>query len=304
MKFFAVLSMLPQLGAGGCWPRPRNDRLASAMIAAAIASVDCTITGAQDVRQHVAPDDPERRVAERARRLDVVLDLDVEHLGARQANEDRHRRDADRDHRVGEVRAEERRQRDRQDQEREGEHRVGQARDQASTTPPTRPAIMPIGTPSATRDRDRDDAGEQRRARAPDDARQHVAADVVGAEPVRRRRRLAYRAPARLDRIVRREPAARAAPRTMKSATTTRPIIALRRRVSLRHTGRQAPGGGTRAATSSRPAAAAARTAVTTLTAAQPRVDREVGDVGEQVERDVADRRDTGRRPARPRSRD
>src|SRR5438445_9895832 len=31
--------MLPQLGYGGCWPRPRNDRLASAMIAAAVASV-------------------------------------------------------------------------------------------------------------------------------------------------------------------------------------------------------------------------------------------------------------------------
>src|SRR5512141_801408 len=36
--------MLPQLGAGGCWPRPRNDRLASAMTAAAIASVDCTMS--------------------------------------------------------------------------------------------------------------------------------------------------------------------------------------------------------------------------------------------------------------------
>ena len=37
--------MLPQLGAGGCWPRPRKDRLASAMIASAIASVACTSTG-------------------------------------------------------------------------------------------------------------------------------------------------------------------------------------------------------------------------------------------------------------------
>src|SRR5438045_9694208 len=36
--------MLPQLGAGGCWPRPRNDRLASAMTAAAIASVAWTIS--------------------------------------------------------------------------------------------------------------------------------------------------------------------------------------------------------------------------------------------------------------------
>jgi len=29
--------MLPQLGAGGCCPSPRNDRLASAMTAAAMA---------------------------------------------------------------------------------------------------------------------------------------------------------------------------------------------------------------------------------------------------------------------------
>ena len=28
--------MLPHDGAGGCWPRPRNDRLDSAMIAAAV----------------------------------------------------------------------------------------------------------------------------------------------------------------------------------------------------------------------------------------------------------------------------
>ena len=69
--------MLPQLGAGGCWPRPRNDRLASAMTAAAIASVACTISGAHDVRQHVAQRDAQVRVAERARRLDVVLDLDA-----------------------------------------------------------------------------------------------------------------------------------------------------------------------------------------------------------------------------------
>src|SRR3979411_1086139 len=45
MKFLAELSMLPQLGSGGCWPRPRNDRLASAMIAAAVANVACTSTG-------------------------------------------------------------------------------------------------------------------------------------------------------------------------------------------------------------------------------------------------------------------
>jgi hypothetical protein len=45
-KLFAVLSMLPQPGAGGCWPRPRNDRLASAITAPAIAKVLCTISSA------------------------------------------------------------------------------------------------------------------------------------------------------------------------------------------------------------------------------------------------------------------
>src|ERR1700736_361867 len=38
----AALSMLPQDGAGGCWPKPKNDNAASAMIAAAIDSVACT----------------------------------------------------------------------------------------------------------------------------------------------------------------------------------------------------------------------------------------------------------------------
>ena len=39
MKLRAVFSMLPQLGLGGCCPRPRKDRLASAMIAVAAARV-------------------------------------------------------------------------------------------------------------------------------------------------------------------------------------------------------------------------------------------------------------------------
>src|SRR6202043_3439084 len=34
-KRCAELSMLPQDGAGGCWPSPRQDRLASAMMAVA-----------------------------------------------------------------------------------------------------------------------------------------------------------------------------------------------------------------------------------------------------------------------------
>ena len=45
MKFLAVLSIEPQDGFGGCWPRPRKDRLASAMMAAAMVSVPCTRIG-------------------------------------------------------------------------------------------------------------------------------------------------------------------------------------------------------------------------------------------------------------------
>src|SRR5882762_11136054 len=41
-KRCAELSIEPQDGAGGCWPRPRNESAASAMIAAAIESVACT----------------------------------------------------------------------------------------------------------------------------------------------------------------------------------------------------------------------------------------------------------------------
>src|SRR2546421_9677327 len=41
-KRCAEFSMLPQEGAGGCCPSPRNDSAASAMIAAAIESVACT----------------------------------------------------------------------------------------------------------------------------------------------------------------------------------------------------------------------------------------------------------------------
>ena len=70
--------MLPQLGAGGCWPRPRNDRLASAITAAAIASVACTISGAAMFGSTWRSAMRSGGLPTRARRLDVVLDLDVD----------------------------------------------------------------------------------------------------------------------------------------------------------------------------------------------------------------------------------
>ena len=41
----AVFSIEPHEGAGGCWPRPRKLKLASAMIAVATVSVACTRSG-------------------------------------------------------------------------------------------------------------------------------------------------------------------------------------------------------------------------------------------------------------------
>ena len=77
------------------------------------------------------------------------------------------------------------RERDRKDQERAGEQRIGDPRDQ-HVRHAARVARQQTDR-HADRDRDqhRHDAGEQRGARAEHDARQHVAADLVGAEPVR-----------------------------------------------------------------------------------------------------------------------
>src|SRR2546430_4238972 len=43
-KRWAVLSMEPHDGAGGCWPSPKKDRLASAMMAGAIEKGTRTIS--------------------------------------------------------------------------------------------------------------------------------------------------------------------------------------------------------------------------------------------------------------------
>ena len=45
MKRWALFSIEPQEGAGGCWPRPRKESEASAMMASAMESVACTSKG-------------------------------------------------------------------------------------------------------------------------------------------------------------------------------------------------------------------------------------------------------------------
>ena len=64
-----------------------------------------------------------------ARAFDVILGHHRHGLAARQPDEDRHRRQADGDHRVGQRRPEEGGQRDGEDQEGCGQKRLGDARD-------------------------------------------------------------------------------------------------------------------------------------------------------------------------------
>ena len=194
------------------------------MTAAAIASVAWTISARHDVRQHVAQRDAPRRIADRARGEDEVLGLDRQRLPARQPDEHRRGRDADRDHRVGEARAEKRGQRDREDQERAREHGVGQPRDQH------------VG-PAAGVAREQADRHADRRARSAPRPRPRAA---TRARPRSRatstsrpissvpnqcaaRRRLADRRPARRERIVGRDAAAPAAASATKNTIDRQP---------------------------------------------------------------------------------
>jgi len=66
----------PQLGVGGCVPRPRNESVASTMIEVAMTSVVVTMIGARQFGRIVAQQDPRIAYADGAARLDVLLLLD------------------------------------------------------------------------------------------------------------------------------------------------------------------------------------------------------------------------------------
>ena len=144
-------------------------------------------------------------IADRPRGEHVVLGFHRERCPTREPDEDRRRRYADRDHCVGEARSEECGERDREDQERAGEERVGHARDQHVDLAAGIAGQQSHRHADRKRDKHRQHACLERRAGAEDDAGQHVAADLVGAEPVRRTRCLAHRREIGRDRIVRRD---------------------------------------------------------------------------------------------------
>jgi hypothetical protein len=111
-------------------------------------------------------------------------------LGARDTRVRRPRRDRDRDDGVLDAGTERRDERERQDQAREGEEHVGNAH-QHGIEPATEVAGDRTDQQPDWADQQHHEPDDvQRQPRAMDDARVDVAAQLVGAEPVRARRRL------------------------------------------------------------------------------------------------------------------
>ena len=107
-------SIVPQLGVGGCTPRPRKLSDASAMIAPAMPSVACTTTAGSAVGRTWRRTIRAGAGAERARRLDELELARAQRLPAHQprvAHPADHRQ---RQHDVGQARAEHGDERDRQ----------------------------------------------------------------------------------------------------------------------------------------------------------------------------------------------
>ena len=144
--------------------------------------------GAQ--RHDVAPDDARARGALQADRSDEIGVAHGQRLGARDPGIGRPGGDRDRDDRVLDAGAERRDEGERQDQARKREEDVGDAH-QDGVDPAAEIAGDGADQKPDRADQDHHEADDvERDARAVDDARVDVAAELVGAEPVRRRRRL------------------------------------------------------------------------------------------------------------------
>jgi len=137
--------MLPHDGAGGCWPKPRNDRLASAMIAAATVMLDWTRSGGSMFGRMWQTAMRRREQPSARAASNEVLRLDDEH-GARER-----RRKIGRAaipiaiNGVGEAGPEEGGERDGHDQERNRQHGIVDAHDDPVHHPPAYPDRSPSG---------------------------------------------------------------------------------------------------------------------------------------------------------------
>ena len=177
----------------------------------------------------MSQDDARIRSADGARAGHILALADDERGSAQQACEDRRVDDRDRDRRARRMRAEHGDDADRQQHHREGEEHVHEAHDDA-----VEPAAVVGGEKTERaagdeRDADRERAGGKRRAVAVEDAREHVAAELVGAEPVKRARPSQAPRHALRHRIVRRKPGR--CDRDQRSAAITNAAAKARRRL-------------------------------------------------------------------------
>ena len=158
------------------------------MIAVASASVACTITGEIAFGRMWEAEDRAFRDADRARgEHEVVVPL-AEDRAAHQPREDRNLRDADRDHDLEHAGTEHRDDPDREQQAGDREHDVRQAHDHAVDDPADVARDRAEHHADREADRDRDDADQERVARAVEDPRELVAPLLVDPEPVVGRR--------------------------------------------------------------------------------------------------------------------
>ena len=240
---WAVFSIVPQLGVGGWTPRPRNERMASAMIALGIETVAWTSRALKMFGKDVAQHHPHVAAAQGPRALDVVLLRGAQHQPAGQPNVGRRGRHADGHGGVGQGRSQDGDQADGQDQERKGQPGVREPHDHLIH----RAAVIAghEAGRDAHRDRqeDREDPRLHRGPRSPDHARIDVPPEVIRSEEVSQRRGLADLAPVGPDGIARRQPR-RAERHQRNRSTTTAPTTAGGRRRARRQ--RPPPPGGPR----------------------------------------------------------
>src|SRR2546421_7549697 len=141
--------------------------------------------GVHHVGQDVAPHDGALGAAGHDGQTHVVAILEREHLAAHHARVARPVDDAEDDDDVHLARPHDGGQEDREGQRRQRQPRVGHAHDDLVHPAPEVTGEDPQHRADHAREDDRGEADHHRDARAEDQAREHVAPDVVGAEQVR-----------------------------------------------------------------------------------------------------------------------
>ena len=183
-------TIAPRLGSGGWVPSPRNDSADSVRIAQDSASATCTTIGAATFGSTCRQQDPPGRRSPSTRAgLDVLRGGDRQRRTAGDPDEDRRVDDRDRDRGGGPTAAERGHDRQREQDRREREQHVGEAgrrpgrpsrRRSRRRCPTTEPMTAASATASTAT---RSDVASPTSVRDGD-----VAAELVGAEPVLRRR--------------------------------------------------------------------------------------------------------------------